>query len=67
MRVLRIYKRERERTQSLADGVDVDSSSRFAAHPKIERRYFDAARDDVVGDSYLPVELQRSRLHGQRP
>ena len=66
MRVLRIHEREGEGAQSLADGVDRDASPWSAADPEIDGRYLDAARDGVVCDSDLPVELERARLDGQR-
>src|SRR6476646_3841902 len=66
MRVLRIHEREGDGTQSLADGVDADTSPWSAAHPEIDRRYLDAARHSVVRDSDLPVQLERARLDGQR-
>ena len=66
MRVLRIHEREGEGAQSLADGVDPDASPWSTADPEIDGGYLDAARNGVVRDSDLPVELERARLDGQR-
>jgi len=62
MRVLWIHEGESEWAEALADGVDADASSLSATHPKVEGWYFDAAGDNIGGNSYLLVELQRARL-----
>ena len=57
----------RERAQSAPDGAEGQRVPLRAAYPEIDRRMPVPALDHRIGQAELPVELERARLHGERP
>ncbi|VVO38618.1 hypothetical protein PS718_05588 [Pseudomonas fluorescens] len=67
MLVLREYFDERVGRQALADAVQRQLCDRFAIDPEVCRRDLMTVAHDGLGQVQLPIQLQRSRLHRQRP